>query len=360
MATADEEFLAKLNAAFAVEAAEHLQTLSSGLLELEIRAGRRAAARKSWRQSFAKRTASKARRASVNRADIESVCQAMESVFSSWKRGAASNSRMAFDVLGRGVEFLGRLIGSSAVDSDQREIVTMVQQIRDIGAAGAKKAAPPQPDAVPPQPNLPAMDAPNPAGGSPATAQTVRIATAKMDALLLQTEEMLAVKNTAAQRVIELRELTQITGTWQREWRKTEADLRTFRRTAQTGAEKQTAPARLVEFLEWNHSVFRSLDHKLAMLSTSAEADRRLIGGMVDDLLEDAKQLVMLPFSTLLDQFPRQVRDLAREQGKEVELALRGREIEIDKRILEEMKDPLTHLVRNSVDHGIETPAGAC
>jgi two-component system chemotaxis sensor kinase CheA len=77
----------------------------------------------------------------------------------------------------------------------------------------------------------------------------------------------------------------------------------------------------------------------------------------VDDLLEDAKKLVMLPFATLLDMFPKLVRDLARDEGKEVKLVLRGREIEIDKRILEEMKDPLIHLVRNSIDHGIEIPA---
>ncbi|MBV9128567.1 MAG: response regulator, partial [Verrucomicrobia bacterium] len=54
--------------------------------------------------------------------------------------------------------------------------------------------------------------------------------------------------------------------------------------------------------------------------------------------------------------FPKQVRDLARDEGKQVELVVRGREIEIDKRILEEMKDPLIHLVRNAIDHGLEKP----
>jgi two-component system chemotaxis sensor kinase CheA len=65
----------------------------------------------------------------------------------------------------------------------------------------------------------------------------------------------------------------------------------------------------------------------------------------------------MLPFATLLDLFPKLVRDLSRAQSKEVTLSLRGREVEIDKRILQEMKDPLIHLVRNSIDHGIEKPA---
>jgi two-component system, chemotaxis family, sensor kinase CheA len=77
---------------------------------------------------------------------------------------------------------------------------------------------------------------------------------------------------------------------------------------------------------------------------------------MVDGLLEDMKKVVMLPVSSFLQLFPKLVRDLARDQGKEAELVIRGGEIEIDKRILEEMKDPFIHLLRNCVDHGIEKP----
>jgi two-component system chemotaxis sensor kinase CheA len=63
----------------------------------------------------------------------------------------------------------------------------------------------------------------------------------------------------------------------------------------------------------------------------------------------------MQPFGSLLDIFPKVVRDLSRSQGKEVQLVLQGGEVEIDRRILEEMKDPLLHLVRNAIDHGLET-----
>ena len=64
----------------------------------------------------------------------------------------------------------------------------------------------------------------------------------------------------------------------------------------------------------------------------------------------------MLPFATLLTVLPKMVRDLGRDQGKQVALEIHGGEVEIDKRILEEMKDPLIHLVRNALDHGIEKP----
>ena len=77
---------------------------------------------------------------------------------------------------------------------------------------------------------------------------------------------------------------------------------------------------------------------------------------MVDALLDDTKKTLMLPFLSLLEGFPGLVRNLSREAGKETELIIQGEQIEIDRRILEEIKDPLIHLVRNCMDHGIEPP----
>jgi two-component system chemotaxis sensor kinase CheA len=64
----------------------------------------------------------------------------------------------------------------------------------------------------------------------------------------------------------------------------------------------------------------------------------------------------MLPVKTVFQRFPRLVRDLARSLGKEVQFAVEGEAIELDKTILEQIGDPLVHLVRNAVDHGLETP----
>jgi two-component system chemotaxis sensor kinase CheA len=64
----------------------------------------------------------------------------------------------------------------------------------------------------------------------------------------------------------------------------------------------------------------------------------------------------MQPIGNLFCKFPRVVRDLGRQLGKQVEMTVVGREVELDKTILEQLSDPLTHLVRNSVDHGIESP----
>ncbi|ABC27365.1 Chemotaxis protein histidine kinase and related kinase [Hahella chejuensis KCTC 2396] len=74
-------------------------------------------------------------------------------------------------------------------------------------------------------------------------------------------------------------------------------------------------------------------------------------------LQEGVMQIRMLPISFCFNRFPRMVRDLSRQLGKDIELMLSGENTEVDKTVIEKITDPLVHLVRNSVDHGIESPA---
>ncbi|HVR71017.1 MAG TPA: chemotaxis protein CheA, partial [Vicinamibacteria bacterium] len=74
-------------------------------------------------------------------------------------------------------------------------------------------------------------------------------------------------------------------------------------------------------------------------------------------LQETVMDIRMLPIRHVFERFPRLVRDLARQQGKEIELILEGETTRIDKAIIDEIGEPLVHMIRNSVDHGIEAPA---
>ena len=115
--------------------------------------------------------------------------------------------------------------------------------------------------------------------------------------------------------------------------------------------------ARVLDFLDWNNDFIKALETRFTVEVKSAERDGRALGGMINNLLDDMKKVLMFPFSSLLEILPKIVRDLSRDSGKKIELTISGDEIEIDRRILEEMKDPLVHLVRNCIDHGIESPA---
>jgi two-component system chemotaxis sensor kinase CheA len=80
------------------------------------------------------------------------------------------------------------------------------------------------------------------------------------------------------------------------------------------------------------------------------------VGGVSALLQETVMDIRMLPVRHVFERFPRLVRDLAREQGKEIELILEGETTRVDKAIIDEIGEPLVHLIRNSVDHGIEAP----
>jgi two-component system, chemotaxis family, sensor kinase CheA len=74
------------------------------------------------------------------------------------------------------------------------------------------------------------------------------------------------------------------------------------------------------------------------------------------DLQSAVMKTRMQPIKKVFGRFPRVVRDLARSLNKEISLELRGEETDLDKNLVEALADPLVHLVRNAVDHGIESP----
>ena len=86
-----------------------------------------------------------------------------------------------------------------------------------------------------------------------------------------------------------------------------------------------------------------------------AEIDR--LRRMARDLHGRVMNARLTPFSSLTERLPRAIRDLAHRLGKEVELEVQGGEVELDRTVIEALGDPLTHLVRNAVDHGLETGA---
>lgn len=87
-------------------------------------------------------------------------------------------------------------------------------------------------------------------------------------------------------------------------------------------------------------------------LTMIAEEVERLTG----ELRDNALNIRMLPIGTTFGRFKRLVRDLSHDLGKDIELSTKGAETELDKTVLERLNDPLVHLIRNSIDHGIESP----
>ncbi len=362
MGKKNNEFQERLLETFRVEAAEHVKAISSGLLRLE----KEPAPEKQgeiveavFREAHSLKGAARA----VNLVEIGTLCQALESVFSALKQKEMEVSKGLCDLLHEAVDSIGQLLASGRREG-QAEVAELVQRLesaRQGGAPAVKKRKRQEPRRKgPAEAALAGM--PPPAEERPSLVETVRISTSKLDSALRQAEELLSAKLAASHRAAELQETAAALAVWEKRWSYLEGDLGALQRSLRdNGAQKEKGEksqplARFSEFLQWNDTYLKTLERRMNTLAKSAEQDHRALGGMVDGLLAEMKKLVMLPFSVLLEIFPKFVRDFSREQGKEAELVIQGGAIEIDRRVLEEMKDPLIHLVRNCIDHGVEKP----
>src|SRR6185437_7897150 len=311
----DEEFLRTLRATFKIEAREHLQTMQSGLLQLEKATDLTEQLRileTVYRAAHSLKGAARA----VNFIAIESLCQSLEDLFASWKRREREPT-------------------PQTLNTARRSLETMAEALDDTERPQAPQTTPgpiSPPAAIPADVTVRSTTVPSaisPAPGGPQEIDTVRVAVKSLDACLLEAEEMLAAKLVTGQRSSDLDTLLESLQHWHKEW---------------AGLQPRT------------RNLLQTLENRLTALRQKTQQDRLLVGKLVDDLLTSSKKLLMLPFATLGTLLQKVVRDLCRDEGKEADLTIRGGEITVDKRILEELKDPLIHALRNCIDHGIEAP----
>jgi two-component system, chemotaxis family, sensor kinase CheA len=378
MAGKNDAFMKRLLSTFKVEADEHIQNITAGLIDLEkelepqVRAGMIEIV---FREAHSLKGAARA----VNRSDIETVCQSLEGVFAGLKRREIDLTPPLFDTLHRSVDMLNAITlsspGKTAAGSVEISVITEKLAEAAMGDGGEKKTIRDlhpvlrddprtfEPEVFPPGPEPPDRETDEIARTQKKTMAMVRISMEKLDSLLMQSEEMLSLKLMADRHLEDQLDLAHLFGLWDKQWAKIYPIICEFRRM-QEKSDKQGGKrrqddirfARLLEFGELTQVNMKILEGRLAELRRRSDHDRYTTGIMVDNLLGEVKQILMLPFSTLFEAFPKFLRDLSRDQGKDVELSIRGGEIEIDRRILEEMRTVFIHLLRNTIDHGIEKP----
>jgi two-component system, chemotaxis family, sensor kinase CheA len=358
----DIEFKKQLLATFRDETKEHLAAISDGLLALEKAAEpekRQAILEAVFREAHSLKGAARA----VGMGGIESLSHALEGVFAGFRRQEVVPSPVLFDLLHRATDTIGKLLlagetsGNAAGSIPVRALIVSLEQT-------AKHASfRPSPLEPPPAEHTPRTDHPeNPSAERATVSDTIRISAAKLDSLLHQAEEMLMLKQAAIQHAADLKELGAGFSAWDKELKKIRPVLRRLHKLQQLiagnvipGSDSEQL-GKLLAFFESSQETAKLLGHKVQTLRKSTANDRHSMDGMVDSLIDDIKGVLMLPCSTVLGLLPKMARDLARERGTEVELLIEGEAVEIDKRILEEIKDPLIHLVRNCIYHGLERP----
>ena len=345
----EEDFLKRIRETFRVEAEEHIHAFSAGLIELEKNRPEEKV-KEIIETMFREVHSLKGAARSVDQKEIESLCQPLESIFSALKSGKITLSPFSINMFYKAVDHLTKLINTTGKDqsaSDHQIMRGLIQQLKEMAAGqpGEKndtmlmsdiKIAPPE------IVHLPETDI---SGGLvPVSTETVRIRISKLDPLLLQAEEMIQSKIAIDQRILELRELS--------------AELKEWKTEAQKWRERR-ATAKLSTWHEWcdaSEIHLNKTESRMVEIIRLLERDQHNHDHLVNLHLEAMKQVLMLPVGYMAEVFPGMVRDISHDQNKVVDFNMTGTELEIDRRILEELKDPLIHLIRNSIDHGIGNP----
>jgi two-component system chemotaxis sensor kinase CheA len=365
-----EDLHRELMATFQAELAEHCQTLSQGLLALEKNTEPETGAA-ILAEIFRAAHSLKGAARTVNLMDLSAIAHALEDVLGAVRRGETRLAPDDFDLLLAEVDQLdetlqAHLRGEPLTEIELDEIVTPLKRIgsqalscpetaqANPSAAGAESEFvpdhPPQPAS---QPAIlpPPLVSPHPA--TPGPEETIRVATAKLDALMEGVGELLTARMRAEQQVEQLTGISQQVGRWQKRWRQARPLINRLRQSQHTNGDLTP----LLELFAQTETELKDLGVGLNGLVSRLANDKNHLQLLTDDLQDGIRRVRLRPVAALFNHFPRLVRDLAREQGKEITVLVEGAETEVDRQVLELLKDPLTHLIRNAVDHGVEPPA---
>jgi two-component system chemotaxis sensor kinase CheA len=352
MSMSNDELQQLLLATFADEAKEQLQTINERLLALEEAEGdaKDPLLEEIFREAHSLKGASRA----VDLGRVEAVAHKLESLFSVIQKGELEAGAEVFDLAYNALDALTALVEEGLAGAPADVDVDALCGALESAAECSQFPVPSSQPAPPPEP-APQAAIGNPQSPAKPADETVRVATSKLDALMAQVGELLAARIGAEQRMAEVRLLFDSLHEIEASWRKTRP-ARVLELALQGDESALNDARRLVEFLERSDERMRDIRSGLGELRRKFEADSRRMAQVTSDLQDDVRRTRMLSVSTIFDTFPRMVRDMTRELSKEVKLTIEGGETEVDKQVLEQLRSPLTHMVRNSVDHGMELP----
>lgn len=368
------EFLKKIRATFRIEAEENIRSMTSTLIELEKNPSE---TRKMelieiiFRQAHSLKSASRA----VNITDIESVCHSLESVFSALKNKIIGFTPKIFDVLHQAVNILNEILLSpdGKISTELKDRVLDISlRLSEIEAGKPKEIKISKPEykeeTKPEHVQEKKEEKTSLTKGKETIIQakpfteTVRISVEKLDDLLYQVEEMLSLKLTTIQRTEDLRNIIKKLNTLNKESKVVYPFVRNIRQTFQRKQQNEKLSQeekdidKIIRFYDRANSHIKTLENDLINLRKFSDQEAYSTGAKIETLLEDVKKILSVPFSSLLGVFPKAVRDLSLDKGKEIDFTVNGDDTEIDRRILEEIHSTLLHIIRNCIDYGIEKP----
>jgi len=339
----EEEFTAKLLAIFKDEAKEHLEIISKGLISLESRPPIQQQDKlvdQLYRETHNLKGSAKA----VGNENIHKICQSIENIFAAYKKEELVFTALIFNTIFAAVDHINLLVNSAEGNLDQA-LIDKLNQLSNTKNELLKK------------PEESSTTIVNESEKFTETAGSLRISTKKLDQLFQQVEELLHIKITAKQQAVNLQNTEELLKQWQKRTKILEKEANLFeKKISDSNKEIRESATPILNCFDQQNEIFQSLRKQINTLNINGLENIRQAYGMIDNLLLEMKKLLMQPIANLFDTLPRMTRDIARELNKDVFLEFHGGQIEADRRILDEMKNPLFHIIRNCIDHGVGTP----
>ena len=191
--------------------------------------------------------------------------------------------------------------------------------------------------------------------------KTLHVDSSKLDFMVNQIGELISTKIKTSKQLSELSNSEKLLEEWQKDFSKFLQHMKMYEKKL-SKPEKEldnSSSIFMKQFLNTLSEQNKKLNGIVSTISklqrSNLEEDAKL-KNLITDFDSIVKNIRVLPLATVFHMFGRMVRDIAKESGKEVELTISGSETSADKKIIEEIKNPLIHIIRNSIDHGIETP----
>jgi two-component system chemotaxis sensor kinase CheA len=334
MAFDHSKFLAR----FVEEAREHCSRISDGLLNLEKSPGDTELINGLFRSAHTIKGSSRMMKLS----GVTELAHNMEDVLDAVRGGKINLSASVSDALFRGIDaLLAMLDRITAGDTSVGAPDALCEELAQA-AASPSDAAEPTSQAEP-VPSLPSVDnAPTVAGPAPLPAAAkgrqvdyLRINAAKLDELIRLMGEIVSEHGRFRRHIGRLGEIERATA-------------RHFKIVAgklQAGNNEQEP------LIDAGAALQLSLRQSVRAMSDASLMQDHLVA----DLQETSLRMRMQPLSTVFDPLRRTVRDLAHEQGKDIDFVVEGGDTELDRKIIDRIGDSLMHMIRNSLDHGVES-----
>lgn len=333
-----------------VEASEYLELMNAELLALEERG---TTGNLDLQRALRAAHSLKGTAAATGLRVVEKHMHNWESCVQAIQRGETELDGHGFDLLFRLLDGVSSEV-TAACTGTRPKLAQPVPSVRDLARVfGATLAL--EEVTAPDGGTRDVIDGPSsdelPGGRAVDDVQTIRVALSKVDRLMANVEELVQVKAGGPTRVHEIAHLNQLVESL------AEALGKYARRTSNGRVSGESTRAEVG--LEGLKALVAQADQAAqasARLFSSAKSHTRTLDTLATRLQDDIRCVRMVPLQAALGSLPRIVRDLGRKLHKRVVLEIHGGDNEMDRDLLEAIRDPLIHLLRNAVAHGVESP----